>query len=76
MFPYEWFNPPEVPVHETEDPTDAQPVGTGEKMSVTSPTASDALVFFIDWLSQGGVPNIAGLSINERTMSIGMTFEL
>jgi hypothetical protein len=43
---------------------------------VAAHAASDVRVFFIDWLSQGGVPNTAGFSINERAMSIGVTFEL
>ena len=48
----------------------------GLEYAVAAHAASDVLVFFVDRLSQGGVPNTAGFSINERTMSIGMTFEL
>jgi membrane protease YdiL (CAAX protease family) len=48
----------------------------GLEYAVAAHAASDVLVFFVDWLSQGGIPNSAGFSINERTMSIGMTFGL
>lgn len=48
----------------------------GLEYAVTAHAASDVLVFFFDWLAQGGVPNHAGFSINERTMDIGISFEL
>ena len=48
----------------------------GLEYAVAAHAASDVLVFFVDWLAQGGVPNEAGFSINERTMMIGLTFKL
>ncbi|MBN1242976.1 MAG: CPBP family intramembrane metalloprotease [Spirochaetales bacterium] len=48
----------------------------GLEYAVAAHAASDVLVFFVDWLAQGGVPNGAGFSINERTMMIGLTFKL
>jgi membrane protease YdiL (CAAX protease family) len=48
----------------------------GLEYAVAAHATSDVLVFFIDWLSQGGVPNTAGFSINERIMAIDITFEL
>jgi len=38
--------------------------------------ASDVVVFFVDWLVQGGVPNGAGFSINERLSTVSIRFSL
>lgn len=48
----------------------------GLRSAVAAHAMGDVIVFFCDWLAQAGVPNHSGFSINERTLSIGMTLEL
>ena len=47
----------------------------GLRSAVAAHAMGDVIVFFCDWLAQAGVPNNSGFSINERTLSIGMTLE-
>ncbi len=48
----------------------------GLEYAVAAHAASDVLVFFVDWLVQGGVPNEAGFSINERLSTVSIRFAL
>jgi len=47
----------------------------GLPAAVAAHASIDILVFFLDWLVQGGVPNEAGFSINDRAVSISFEFK-
>jgi len=48
----------------------------GLRSAVATHAAVDILVFFCDWLLQGGVPNDAGFSVSDRELSIAFTCKL
>lgn len=48
----------------------------GLRSAVATHAAVDILVFFCDWLLQGGVPNTAGFSVGDRELSIAFTYKL
>jgi membrane protease YdiL (CAAX protease family) len=48
----------------------------GLRSAVATHAAVDILGFFCDWLLQGGVPNTAGFSVNDRVLSISFTYRL
>ena len=48
----------------------------GLRAAVATHATVDIMAFFCDWLLQGGVPNDAGFSINNKELSIAFTYRL